>query len=65
MPYILRKFKNGYKVCLVEDTTRCFSKKPIPKARAIKQMKAIGMNEFNKNKIENKSADDVCRGHSH
>ncbi len=48
MPYILRKFKNGFKVCLKEDPSTCFSKKPIPKTRAIKQRRAIGMNEFKK-----------------
>jgi len=44
MPYILKKLKNGYKVCK-KDNTKCFSKKPIPKKRAEKQMKAIIINE--------------------
>ena len=43
MPYELVIQKNGlYKVCK-KDKTKCFSKKGIPKKRAIKQMKAIGM----------------------
>jgi hypothetical protein len=42
MPYYIKKFKDGYKVCK-KDETKCFSKKPIPLERAKKQMKAIGM----------------------
>lgn len=42
MPYIIRKFQNGYKVCKV-DSNKCFSKEPIPLIRAKKQLKAIGM----------------------
>ena len=43
MPYFLKKLKNGYKVCKTLEPNKCFSKKPLPKAKAIKQMKAIGM----------------------
>ena len=42
MPYVLRKIKDGYKVCLATNN-KCFSKEPIPKARAERQMKAIKM----------------------
>lgn len=44
MPYVIRKFKTGYKVCKKNDD-KCFSKVPIPKSRAKKQLKAIGMSE--------------------
>ena len=50
MPYFLKKYKDGYKLCLVENPSTCFSKKPIPKARAIKQRKAIGISESRKKK---------------
>lgn len=49
MPYSLKKVKDGYKVCKTNEPTVCFSKNGIPKSRAVKQMKAIGMNE-SKNK---------------
>lgn len=45
MPYEIRRFKDGFKVCKRDNPTECFSKKGIPKARAIKQLRAIGMNE--------------------
>jgi hypothetical protein len=43
MPYDLRKFSKGYKVCK-KNGKKCFSKKPLPKARAEAQMKAIHAN---------------------
>ena len=39
MAYEIIQTKDGFKIC------KCFSKKGIPKERAIKQLKAIGMNE--------------------
>jgi DNA adenine methylase len=45
MPYILKKVKDGYKICKKTDKTECFSKKGLPKERAIKQMHAIQMSE--------------------
>jgi DNA adenine methylase len=45
MPYILKKVKDGYKVCKKADKTECFSKEGLPKERAIKQMHAIQMSE--------------------
>ena len=45
MPYVIRKVKDGYKVCLKKDPSTCFSKKGIPKERAEKQMQAIAINE--------------------
>jgi hypothetical protein len=43
MPYIIKEFEDGFKVCKEDEPTKCFSKKPLPKKRAVKQMKAIGM----------------------
>jgi DNA adenine methylase len=45
MPYTLKKTDGGYKVCLKANTKKCFSKEPIPKARAVRQMKAIEAKE--------------------
>nr|WPF46431.1 MAG: putative cysteine protease [Lake Baikal virophage 1] len=42
MPYEIRKFPDGYKVCKKETDT-CFSNKPIPLKNAVAQRKAIGM----------------------
>jgi len=42
MPYDIRKFEDGFKVCK-KGTKKCFSKEPIPLSRAIKQRKAIGL----------------------
>jgi hypothetical protein len=50
MPYKLKKVLNGYKVCLEDDPSVCFSKKPIPKTRAIKQIKAISISEAKRKK---------------
>ena len=33
MPYLLKKIKNGYKVCKKDDS-KCFSKKPLTKSTA-------------------------------
>jgi hypothetical protein len=43
MPYDLRKFKGGYKVCK-KNGSKCFSKKPMPKARAERQIAALHIN---------------------
>ena len=45
MPYILKKVKDGYKVCKKADKTKCFSKEDLPKETAVKQMKAIQISE--------------------
>lgn len=42
MTYETRKSGSGYKVCKKSDS-KCFSKKPMPKARAMAQMRAIQM----------------------
>ena len=45
MPFFIKKFKNGYKVCKRDEPKKCFSKKPIPLKNAEKQIRAIGMSE--------------------
>lgn len=42
MPYDIREFEDGFKVCK-KNTKKCFSKEPIPLKNAIAQRKAIGM----------------------
>jgi hypothetical protein len=46
MPYTIEKKGRGYMVC---DERRCFSKKPITKAMAMKQRVAIALSEHKKN----------------
>jgi hypothetical protein len=45
MPYKLKKFGSGYKVCKKYGKQKCFSKKPLSKERAKAQMRAIIANE--------------------
>jgi hypothetical protein len=55
MPYIIKKEgEKGFKVCKRDQPNVCFSKKPIPKKRAIKQLKAIGMSGRMKGGSEDK-----------
>jgi DNA adenine methylase len=42
MPYEIRKFPDGYKVCK-KDEDKCFSKDPLSLKKAVAQRKAIGM----------------------
>jgi hypothetical protein len=52
MPYKIKKIgKKGYKVCKKYEKKKCFSKKPLPKKRAIAQMTAITINEFKINLV--------------
>jgi hypothetical protein len=45
MPYTLRKQKNrGYKVCK-KGTRKCFSKRPLTKRMAKRQMRALYLHE--------------------
>jgi hypothetical protein len=44
MPYEIKKFDSGYKVCK-ENTDECYSKNPLPLERAKRQQKAIGISE--------------------
>jgi hypothetical protein len=50
MPYIIKRIKDGYKVCLKEYPKVCFSNKTLSKETAIKQMRAIGMSEAKRKK---------------
>ena len=45
MPYSIIKINNGFKVCKNDNKNKCFSKKPLTKDMATKQMKAIIINE--------------------
>jgi len=45
MPYQLKKTQGGFKVCKKTKPTKCFSKKPLTKSKAIRQMKAIIISE--------------------
>jgi len=45
MPYKLKKSGSGYKVCKKLGKKKCFSKKALPKSRALDQMRAIMANE--------------------
>jgi hypothetical protein len=45
MPYIIKPVSDGFKVCKRDEPKVCFSKKGLPKARAKKQMAAIGISE--------------------
>ena len=45
MPYRLKKVKDGYKVCLVTNPSKCFSNDPLTKNIAEKQMRAIEASE--------------------
>ena len=47
MPYVIRRFKDGFKVCKRDDN-KCFSKEEIPLSRAKLQLKAIGLNSHKK-----------------
>jgi hypothetical protein len=45
MPYIIKPVDDGVKVCKRDQPSVCFSKKPLTKAKAKKQMAAIGISE--------------------
>ena len=45
MPYVLRKqSRRGYKVCK-KGTRKCFSKRALTKHMAVRQMRALYLNE--------------------
>ena len=50
MPYIIKKVKNGFKVCKKTDVDKCFSKKPLTEEMAYKQRIAIIISEKNRGK---------------
>ena len=45
MPFFIKKFKDGYRVCKKNDENKCFSNDALPLENAIKQKKAIEINE--------------------
>lgn len=53
MPYIIKKVQEGFKVCKRDEPSKCFSKKPLTKSTAKRQLQAIGISE-GKGKISNK-----------
>ena len=56
MPYVLRKqSRRGYKVCK-KGTRKCFSKRALTKRMAIRQMRALYLNESKKQKPKQKQA---------
>lgn len=57
MPYELRKFKGGYKVCK-KDSDKCFSNDPMSKEKAEDQMAALYANESFKARIDNILSDE-------
>lgn len=54
MPYTIKKFKNGYKVCKKDDS-KCFSNEPLTKENATKQLQAIVISEQKKGGYESES----------
>jgi len=55
MPYMLKKVKDGYKVCKKTKSSECFSNKPLTKDKATKQMQAIIISEEKKGGYETDS----------
>ena len=55
MPYVLRKqSRRGYKVCK-KGTRKCFSKRVLTKRMAIRQMRALYLNESLKQSVKRQS----------
>ncbi len=53
MPYVLRKqSRRGYKVCK-KGTRKCFSKRALTKRMAVRQMRALYLNESKSKKKHN------------
>lgn len=46
MPYIIKRCKDGYKVCKKDEPSKCFSKNPLTKEVARKQLQAICISEY-------------------
>lgn len=56
MPYVLRKqSRRGYKVCK-KGTRKCFSKRALTKRMAVRQMRALYLNESVKRKQSSKQS---------
>jgi hypothetical protein len=59
MPYVLRKqSRRGYKVCK-KGTRKCFSKRALTKRMAIRQMRALYLNESKSNKRNKHEVDEA------
>jgi hypothetical protein len=56
MPYTVKKVKGGYKACKKGDS-KCFSKKPLTKKKAVKQIGAIASSEKRQKETQNESFD--------
>lgn len=50
MPYIIKKVKQGFKVCKKDNPSECYSNKPLTKKVAKKQRTAIILSEINRKK---------------
>ncbi len=48
MPYMIKKVSKGFKVAKKNDTSKVFSKNPLTKEKAQKQMLAIILSELKK-----------------
>lgn len=48
MPYIIKKVNKGFKVCKKTNPDECYSNKPLPLKRAVKQEIAIRLSELRK-----------------
>ncbi len=56
MPYTLRKqSRRGYKVCK-KGTRKCFSKRGLTKRMAVRQMRALYLNESRSKRSGNKQS---------
>lgn len=47
MPYVIKKYKYGFRVCKKDDPSECYSNKPLTKKVAKKQRVAIIISEKN------------------
>lgn len=50
MPYIILKYKDGYRVHKRDDVKKVFSKMPLSYEQAVKQMRAIAISEHSRKK---------------
>jgi hypothetical protein len=48
MPYIIKKYKYGFRVCKKDKQSECYSNKPLTKKTAKAQRTAIAISEQNK-----------------
>lgn len=48
MPYVIKKYKTGYRLYKRDDPNKSFSKKPMTLEKVKKQLKAIGYHSHKK-----------------